>query len=249
MDANLSPQRTTASLGILCVAAIVFACLSGLPSFAGANDVQSVRDLVRKPFEARIVAVIDGDTVEAVRDGERLTIRVRLEGIDAPERGEPYSQESRRLTRSLLFDQRVRIDATDVDRYGRLVARVRIGARDTSVELLEAGLACHFTNYSHDQMLARAQASARAAGRGFWEASASKPRCVRTSGLAAPSNQSPKEALSLGNGQIHGNTSSRVYHASWCPNFRCKNCAAVFTSEREASAAGFRPAQDCLKRK
>jgi hypothetical protein len=129
------------------------------------------------------------------------------------------------------------------------VARLRIGARDTSIALLEAGLACHFTKYSHDATLAKAQAEARATGRGFWAANAPKPRCLRTSDSAVPSNQSAKAAVRSGSAEVHGNTSSHVYHASWCPNFSCRNCTAIFASEREAAAAGFRPAQDCLKGK
>src|SRR4051794_18385962 len=54
----------------LCLAGIVFILGAVLPTLAAATDVQSVKDLVRKPFEARIVTVVDGDTVEGLRDGE-----------------------------------------------------------------------------------------------------------------------------------------------------------------------------------
>ena len=52
-----------------------------------------------------------------------MTLRVRLEGIDCPERGEPFSTQARNATRVMLFDEHVTLKATDVDRYGRLVAR------------------------------------------------------------------------------------------------------------------------------
>jgi hypothetical protein len=110
-------------------------------------------------------------------------------------------------------------------------------------------LACHFTKYSHDATLARAQADARAAHRGFWADNAPKPRCVRASNFAIGSVTPTSAAARDRSAEVHGNTNSHVYHASWCPNYTCKNCTAVFMSKREADAAGFTPAQDCLKRK
>ena len=123
MDVKARFSRLTRGVAAkLCLTGIALVAWSGLlQSQTATRDVQSVRDLVGKSFEAKIVAVIDGDTVEGVRDGERLSIRIRLEGIDTPERGEPYSQEARRLTRSLLFDQPR--DRLTVDFCGRQLGK------------------------------------------------------------------------------------------------------------------------------
>jgi endonuclease YncB( thermonuclease family) len=224
------------------------------------NDraVDSLRDLVNRPFDATVSAVIDGDTVEVVRDGERLAIRVRLEGVDTPERGEPYNDQARRFTRALLFSQRVRVTAKELDAYGRLVARLRRGTHDASVELVRAGLACHFTRYSDDSTLRMLQAEAQSLRRGFWAATA-RPTCTRNlapsstvaTGRQAPAavRQQQTSRASTEAGPLHGNVSSRVYHASWCPNYRCRNCTALFGSEDAARRQGFRPAQDCLGQK
>lgn len=133
------------------------------------------RDLVGKQFDARVVRVADGDTLDAIPAGESQQIRIRLQGIDAPELGEVFSREAQTLLRTLVFDQRVRIEGKDLDRYGRLVARVWAG-KDASVELLRAGLACHA--YARDEALSREERQARTAGRGFWAAAAKKPACV-----------------------------------------------------------------------
>ncbi len=167
---------------------------------------------------------------------------MRLEGIDAPERGEPFSSAATRWARVLLFDQVARVEGRDVDAYGRLVARVTVHGRDASVELIRAGLACHFTRYSSDAALARAEAEARQAGRGFWATGAARPRCATASREAVHSGKDGNAAV------FRGNTSSRVYHAPWCRNDNCRNCTRVFQSEAEARAAGFRPAGDCLRR-
>lgn len=202
-----------------------------------------VRELVGATFEGRVVSVIDGDTVDVVPAGERRAIRVRLDGVDAPERGEPFGDAATRSARVLLFDQVARVEGRDVDAYGRLVARVLVRGRDASVELVRAGLACHYTRSASDAVLARAEAEARQAGRGFWMPGASRPRCAAAT--ATPLRQSGRDTSAA---VFHGNTSSRVYHAPWCRNYNCRNCTRVFRSEAEARAAGFRPAGDCLRR-
>lgn len=142
---------------------------------------QSRADLLRligRTIPATIVAVADGDTVRARLEGG-ATIRIRLEGIDTPERGEPFSTQARNATRVMLFNKTVQLKATDVDRYDRLVARITFDGKDSSLELVQTGLACHFTRFANDPLLAKAQLTARTSGRGFWAAGAAKPACVK----------------------------------------------------------------------
>ena len=135
------------------------------------------------------------------------------------------------------------IEGRDVDRYGRLVARVSVRGEDASTALLTAGLACHYVKYSSDVTLANAEAEARRHGRGFWGRGADKPRCT-TMALQAT------EPKGTGGGPVifHGNTSSRVYHSPSCRNYKCRNCTQAFHSEADARAAGFSPAGDCLSK-
>ena len=223
-------------LVLLAVAAVWTGDLSG----------QTIRDLVGAHFEARVIAITDGDTLDAVPAGEKRAIRLRLEGIDTPERGEPFSLEARNFIRVLLFGQTVRAEGRDVDRYGRLVARVRIGDTDASLELLSAGLACHYTAYSSDPTLAGAQNQARLASRGFWALGAAKPRCIAAPQVPARAKDTSTRTQPQTNDAFHGNAVSRVYHAPYCRNFNCPNCKRLFASEEEAKKAGFRPAGDCL---
>ncbi len=143
----------------------------------------ALRAYVGRSVAARVTSVVDGDTVHARLD-DGTTVTVRLDGIDAPERNEPFATEARNAARVLLFDRRVQLRGTDVDRYQRLVARVVVGTLDSSVELVARGLACHFTQYSSDPGLARAQATARQQHTGFWAAGASRPRCVAATAAA-----------------------------------------------------------------
>jgi endonuclease YncB( thermonuclease family) len=203
-----------------------------------------MRDLVGASFAARVVSVVDGDTVDVLLPGETRAIRIRLEGVDAPERGEPFNAAATRSMRVMLFEKTARLEGRAVDRYGRLVARISIDGRDASMELAKSGLACHYTQYLSDAALARAQEQARREGLGFWASTAAKPRCT----AAVASASAPRPAPQAVTHAFHGSTSSRLYHAPGCRNYHCRNCTRTFRSESEAKAAGFRPAGDCLRR-
>ena len=135
--------------------------------------------LVNRTVSGIVTSVTDGDSVRIRLDGTSQTIPVRLEGIDAPETGEPFSNQARNAARVLMFDKNVQVMARDVDNYDRLVARVIVAGKDASLELLQAGLACHFTRFENDSVLAKGQLDARKAGKGFWAAGTEKPRCVK----------------------------------------------------------------------
>jgi len=100
------------------------ACLLVLAVAALALAPAQDRGRVGKPFGAKVVYTADGDTLELIPDGEKAAIRIRLEGIDAPELGEAFSRDAQSFLRALVTNQRVRVEGRDVDRYGRLVARV-----------------------------------------------------------------------------------------------------------------------------
>lgn len=203
---------------------------------------QGPADLVGRSFDARVIGVVDGDTLDVVVETSRRRIRVRLDGIDTPENGEPFAPQARNLTRVLAFDQQVRVIGKDVDRYQRLVARVSAGSKDLGVSLVSAGLACHFLKHSSDTALAAAESAARSGQLGFWAVGAKQPRCVAL-------NQAPLTVGQIAAAGFSGNANSRVYHSAACKNARCKNCSFKFRTENDAKAAGFRPADDCLKGK
>ena len=206
-----------------------------------------IHNLVGKQFQAHVISIVDGDTVDIIAD-DWGKIRVRLDAIDAPERREAYSDRATRFTRVLLFDKTVRADARDVDRYGRLVARLVTNGVDASVALVQAGLACHYKLYSSDATLAADETAARLAGRGFWAAGVPKPRCtLRNPTLSTQTAKGAATAATNG-GPFHGNTRSHVYHRPQCRNYSCPNCTKVFLNQEEARAAGYRPAEDCLGR-
>ena len=119
-------------------------------------------------FEAQCVKVYDGDTIEVMAGGPK-SLRVRLHAIDSPEKGQPFSNAASKRTRELIEGRRVRVEVRDRDRYDRLVARIYIDDRDLSEQLISEGLAWHYTRYSSELALGRAQREARKARRGLWQ--------------------------------------------------------------------------------
>ena len=188
------------------------------------------------PFVGQCLAVIDGDTIYVSRDG--ITIRILVEGIDCPEKNQPFAEEAKAFTLNLITGKTVTIVEKEKDSYGRTVARVFVDGRDRSMELLKAGLAAHFKQYNSDWLLAALEEQAKADKVGMW-----------ASANAVPLAENPPPTLPLATSQsasgiqestqvvYHGNVKSRVFHATSCMNYNCKNCTRELRSREEAVAA------------
>ena len=127
------------------------------------------------------VGVYDGDSLLLeLPDGDRT--RVRLYGIDAPEKGQDLAHAARKKLTRLVYDKLIRLEVIDVDKYGRYVARVYAGARYVNRFMLKEGLAWLYRHYAADDaVLAEAEARARAAARGILTtASPLRPRIFRS---------------------------------------------------------------------
>ena len=69
-------------------------------------------------FSGKVVRVLDGDTIEVLTK-KKERIRIRMEGIDCPERGQPFSNKATELTKKLCAGKTVTIVKSGEDRYGR----------------------------------------------------------------------------------------------------------------------------------
>jgi micrococcal nuclease len=118
-------------------------------------------------WEGKVVSVTDGDTIKVLQNGTQ--VKIRLAAIDCPEKGQPYGQTARKFTADLVAGKIVRIWPADTDRYGRTVAFVFVGSTDLNKELLKAGLAWHYKQYSRDPELAKLEFEARSKKVGLWK--------------------------------------------------------------------------------
>src|SRR5712691_4287496 len=94
-------------------------------------------------FTGKVVAIADGDTIQVLRAGK--AVKVRLYGVDAPEKAQSFGTQARKFTGDLVFQQTVTVAIRDTDRYGRLVGEVRLpDGRSLGHELVRAGLAWEY---------------------------------------------------------------------------------------------------------
>lgn len=93
--------------------------------------------------------------------------RIRLYGIDCPERRQPFGKRAKQFTSKLVYKKIVEVKPVGKDRYGRTVAWVYIDGTCLNKELLRTGLAWHYKRYSHDKELAELE-EARASRIGLW---------------------------------------------------------------------------------
>lgn len=115
-----------------------------------------------------VVAIADGDTFTLLTSNKEQ-VKVRLHGIDCPERRQDFGQVARQKLSELVFNKNVRIEKKDVDRYGRTIAIVYDEQnRCINEELLKAGLAWHYTAYDQNPEWAALERGAREKRLGLW---------------------------------------------------------------------------------
>ena len=83
------------------------------------------------------VGIADGDTLTLVVD--KTQIKVRLEGIDTPERAQPFGRKAGQALGKKVFGKVVQVDDFGKDRYGRTLGIVRLGSRNVNLELVREG--------------------------------------------------------------------------------------------------------------
>ena len=124
-------------------------------------------------FEGRVVGVSDGDTI-TVLDSTNTQHKVRLSGIDAPEKKQAFGQRSKESLSDLVFDKPVTVDTDKQDRYGRKVGKVLVNGQDANLEQIRRGMAWHYKAYEREQpaidrrAYSDAEDGAKDARRGFW---------------------------------------------------------------------------------
>jgi len=121
-------------------------------------------------FHGKVVAVSDGDTIKVMHEGR--TERVRLLGIDCPEKRQAFGRRAKQFTAAMAMGKTVTIETAGRDRYGRILGTVILpDGRNLNRELVKEGLAWCYRYYSLDGSLGQLEAEAQAARRGLWRES------------------------------------------------------------------------------
>lgn len=103
-------------------------------------------------IKGKVVAVADGDTI-TVLDANKVQHKIRLAGIDAPEKTRPFGQASRQSLSDLVHGKTVTVDTEKADRYGREVGKILVDGMDANLAQVKRGLAWHYKAYAREQTL------------------------------------------------------------------------------------------------
>lgn len=209
----------------------LFICLIlSFPVIAHAETVQGT-----------VVHIADGDTLTLLTSSNKQ-IKIRLAGIDSPEKSQPFGNKAKQALAALTFQKYVIVNVQTIDRYGRSVGRVYVQGLDVNAELVKHGYAWVYRKYTNDEDLYAFEAEAKLEKRGLWLSQ--KP--------IAPWNwrkgqRTVEHNPTMVKGMIIGNINSKVYHLPVCPSYSMVSTKnrVLFTDEALAVANGYRKAGNC----
>lgn len=124
-------------------------------------------------LSGRVVAISDGDTL-TVLDDSKTQHKIRLSGIDSPEKGQPFGDYCKKSLSDLAYDRMVVVESNKLDRYGRVIGKVLVDGQDVNLEQVSRGCGWHYKKYQNEQSLEdrlsynAAEESARDGTVGLW---------------------------------------------------------------------------------
>lgn len=152
---------SAATISRIRAAGIAVLLLAGAASWLPA-DARTAQ--ARTIIAGRVVGIADGDTLTLL-DATLRQHKIRLEGIDAPEKAQPFGSRAKLALSSSAYGREARASCGRPDRYGRQVCKIIVAGRDVNAAMIEAGMAWHYTAYAKTQPREDAQAYAQAQDR------------------------------------------------------------------------------------
>ncbi|WP_207427483.1 thermonuclease family protein [Pedobacter sp. SYSU D00535] len=124
----------------------------------------------QESINGRVVKIADGDTFTILTD-QKKQVKVRLHGVDTPEKSQDFGTKARQFTSDLIFGKSIKVEKKNYDRYGRLIGIAMLpNGKSLNEELLKAGLAWHYKQYDKSRRYAELEQWARSQKKGLWSA-------------------------------------------------------------------------------
>jgi len=187
-----------------------------------------------------VLNVLDGDTIEILHND--LIYRIRLDGIDCPEKGQSYGSASKQVTSDLCYNKQVDAEILDIDSYGRFLAKVKLpNGIILNEELLRKGYAWHYKKYNNDIRYAVLEDSTRYGKNGLWVSQNNIPPWEFRNG---PDNFILPEGV-----KYVASRYSKKYHlpsCKWAKKISQDN-VIYFTTKEEAEDKGYKPCKVCIQ--
>jgi endonuclease YncB( thermonuclease family) len=192
-------------------------------------------------LRGKVVHIADGDTLTILVAGNKQ-IKIRLAGIDTPEKAQPFGNKAKQVLAALAFQKQALIEVETKDLYGRTVGTVIVKGTDVNAELVRQGMAWVYRKYTNDQKLYALESEAKLAKRGLWATDHPIEPWLWRKG-----KRTVEHSTSSVKGMIIGNKNSHIYHLPNCQSYSMvseKN-RVLFTNEELAKANGYRKAGNC----
>jgi micrococcal nuclease len=134
----------------------------------------SILTFAQQEIAGKVISIADGDTFTMLVQGNKQ-VKIRLHGIDCPEKGQDYGEAAKKYLSSLisLHHDSVKVIWKNKDRYRRKIGIAYSGKTNINEVLLQNGLAWHYTQYDKNPQWSQMEAAARNAKLNLW--SRSKP--------------------------------------------------------------------------
>jgi endonuclease YncB( thermonuclease family) len=129
----------TSGMRACLVGALLLCCLGG--AFAADDKARGQAQAKAEVWSGWVSWVMDGDTVLLVREGQREPVKLRIEGIDAPETCQPGGREAREALMVLALRKPVQVTDRGQDSYGRQIGRLSADGVDLGAEMVRSGQA------------------------------------------------------------------------------------------------------------
>lgn len=139
----------------------------------------AARSKPESEMQGKVVGVSDGDTVTVLSSNE--TFKIRLAGIDAPEKKQAFGTRAKQKLSELVFGKMVTVKFKSKDRYGRVVGRIVADEKDINLLMVQSGMAWVYRQYeralsSENRTLYEgAETEAKQKKLGLWQDSAPTP--------------------------------------------------------------------------
>lgn len=251
-------------LGAIVLATSLVGCsTAGLPAKMEAmqNSSKGIQVTVTQPqaqtFDAKVVKVVDGDTIKISYGSKQETVRFLL--MDTPETVhpskpvEPYGKEASNFVKESLpvgGTVQIELDVSERDKYGRLLAYVWSDGEMLNEKLVRMGLArvayVYAPNVRYVDQLRAAQDKAKAENLGIWSIDGyvtdkGFSADTSTQGVQAPTTSAPstKDASCTIKGNINSK-GEKIYHMPGGAYYEKTNPEEMFCSTQDAEKAGFR---------
>lgn len=125
-------------------------------------------NIITFSMSGKVIKVADGDTI-TIQTSNNEKIKIRLYGIDAPEKKQEYGIKSLDVLKKLSYGKTVDVEVKEKDRYGRTVGIVFLNGEEINLKMIETGNAWHYKKYAKEEMsYANAEAEARKKKLGLW---------------------------------------------------------------------------------